>query len=84
MKRLIYPERPENEDTHFYYPEDVDYIVKLAAERGLWVERYDAQEAWADHSGDLAASWMWIDRIGGKSNEYILNALHTYLVEVDN
>jgi hypothetical protein len=81
MKRLIYPERPENEDTHFYYPEDVDYIVELAAEHGLLVERYDAQEAWADHSGDWAATWLWIDHAEGKSNKYILNALNTYLVE---
>lgn len=43
---------------NFDYPDDVERIVRVFAERGYEISPTEAQEAWKGYSDCLAAGWL--------------------------
>ena len=40
------------------YQDDVDFIVRRAAELGVKMTENEAYEFWSNHSDDMAATWL--------------------------
>lgn len=56
MKRLYI--KMESRDDYRYLGDDVDRLVRVAADRGYDLSRSDAVWVWEDYSDSYAAGWL--------------------------
>lgn len=66
--------KPKYLTTPFRWDEDVFRIVDICHQKGYQISLTDAQEAWEQHSDDLAAGWLSL----GDNDDEIFNTVMEY------
>lgn len=76
MKRLVLPPRGVE------FPDDVNRMVRVCAERGYLLDQRTAEEFWSSYSeSQYAAGWLYMT---GHSDDELFRILKKYLVEVND